>query len=135
ASGSSAAGGAVVSLVAGSAAVEAPGSSAGGDSAATSDATTGADGDGGADADAIGRLSRRKPRDFRTSPSSSAEQPRIDIMSSVALNPPSPVEPLGGASARSGDDRQASNGRIRSAKRSRMSRRTARGPQTWKPWA
>ena len=41
--------------------------------------------------------SAQKPRDFNTWPSSPAEQPRIDIMSGVALNPPSPVAPFGGA--------------------------------------
>ena len=66
-------------------------------------------------------------------PELSAEQPRIDIISGVALKPPSPVAPFGGALGLAASGRQASSGRMRSASRSSMSTRTARGPQTWKP--
>ena len=76
------------------------------------------------------RRSAQKPSAFSTFPSSPDEQPRIDIMSGVALKPPSPVAPLGGVAGLAGSARQASSTRIRSASRSSMSTRTARGPQT-----
>ena len=63
-------------------------------------------------------------------PSSSAEQPRIDIMSGSRPKPPSPVAPFGGSARVGRIGRQVSSGRIRSASRSSMSTRTARGPQT-----
>ena len=49
-----------------------------------------------------GRRSDRKPSALSTLPSSSGEQPRIDIISGVTLKPPSPVEPFGGWPAPSG---------------------------------
>ena len=80
-----------------------------------------------------GRFSDLKPSARSTLPNSSGEQPRIDIMSGVTVKAPSPVDPFGGMTGASGLARQASNGLIWSASRSRMSKRTARGPHTWKP--
>ncbi len=85
------------------------------------------------DVTSTGRRSSLKPRAFSTPPSSSGEQPRMDIISGVTVKPPSPVAPLGGWFVPPGCWRQASSGRMRSARRSRMSRRIARGPQTWNP--
>jgi hypothetical protein len=83
----------------------------------------------------FGRRSHQKPSDFRTPLNSSPEQPNSDIISGVAMNPPSPVAPRGGlVSPPSAAARQATSGRIKSASRSSMSRRTTRGPQTWKPY-
>ena len=78
-----------------------------------------------------GLRSTQKPSALRTPPSSSGEQPRTDIISGVTVKPPSPVAPFGGLESFSSEfARQDRSGRIRSARRSSMSRRTAREPQT-----